>query len=237
MNKKQIERYFKTLSKIYPRKCRVILTGAAAGALYGRVRATMDIDFSAETADWEHFSKAVEQTSLRTGITAQYAEDIDRWSPITLMDYKKRTFIYGWFGPVEVRLMEPSYWAIGKLSRYLDPDIGDLIKVFKKTRTPWREVASVTGRALRKSPKSTACFLFKRQTEDFFKRFGKKIWGRAFDAKEAISLFYQRAGVRNHQKNSRSSPVMQPISKKSRPRSKNPLSNLPREIDNPSLLR
>ena len=116
MNKKQVERYFKTLGKIYTKKCKIILTGAAAGALYGRIRATMDIDFSAEAADWENFSRAVEETSVRTGIAAQYGEDIDRWSSITLMDYKRRSFIYGRFGSVEVRLMKPSYWAIGKLS-------------------------------------------------------------------------------------------------------------------------
>lgn len=196
MNKKQVERYFKTLGKIYPKKCRIILTGAAAGVLYGRVRSTMDIDFSAQASDWENFSRAVEETSVRTGIAAQYAEDIDRWSSITLMDYKRHTYIYRRFGGVEVRLMEPSYWAIGKLSRYLDPDVGDLIKVFRITGTPWQKAASVAGRALHESPKSTACFLFRRQTEDFFKQFGKKVWGKTFDAKEAIRLFHKRAGVK-----------------------------------------
>jgi hypothetical protein len=196
MNKKQIERYFKILDKIYSKKCRIILTGAAAGALYGRVRATMDIDFSAQAADWENFSKAVEEASVRTGIAAQYAEDIDRWSSISFMDYKKHTFIYGQYGLVEVRLMEPSYWALGKLSRYLDPDIRDLVKVLKKTGTQWQETASVAGRALRKSPKSNACFLFRKQTEDFFKQYGKKIWGRPFDAKEAITIFHKKAGVK-----------------------------------------
>ena len=196
MNKKQIERYFKTLAGIYPRRCRVILTGAAAGALYGRVRATMDIDFSAETGDWELFSKAVKEVGMRTGIAAQYSEDIDRWSSISLMDYKKHTFAYRRFGALELRLMEPSYWSIGKLSRYLDPDIGDLVKVFKKTGTSWKDAASVAGRALRQSPRSTACFLFKRQTEDFFKRSGKKIWGKTFDAQQVIALFHKQAGVR-----------------------------------------
>lgn len=196
MNKKQIERYFQILDKIYAKKCRIIITGAAAGALYGGVRATMDIDFSAEAADWENFSKAVEEASIRTGIAAQYAEDIDRWSSIAFMDYKKHTFIYGRFGRIEIRLMEPSYWAIGKLSRYLDPDIRDLVKVFKKTATRWQEVAYVAGRALRKSPKSTACFLFRKQTENFFKQYGNKIWGRTFDAKEATALFYKQGGVK-----------------------------------------
>jgi hypothetical protein len=196
MNKKQIERYFKILDKVYSKKCRVIVTGAAAGALYGSVRATMDIDFSAEAADWEGFSKAVEETSVRTGIAAQYAEDIGRWSSITFMDYKKHTFIYGRFGHIEVRLMEPPYWAIGKLSRYLDPDIRDLVKVFKKTGTRWQETVSVAGRALRKSSKSTACFLFRKQVEGFLGQYGKKIWGNAFNAKEAVAIFHRQAGIK-----------------------------------------
>lgn len=196
MNKRQIERYFKILDKVYARKCKVIVTGAAAGALYGRVRATMDIDFSAETEDWEDFSDAVKETSMRTGIAAQYAEDIDRWSSITLMDYKKHTFSYGRFGHIEVRLMEPSYWAIGKLTRYLDPDVADLVKVLKKTGTKWQETASVAGRALRASPLSNVCFIFRKQTENFFKHYGKKVWGKAFDPNEAVAYFHKKAGIK-----------------------------------------
>lgn len=195
MNKTQVERYFKILSKAYPGRCRVILTGAAAGALYGRVRATMDIDFAAKTADWERFSAAVRETGARTAIHAQFAEDIDRWSMITFMDYAKHTYVYKKIGGIEVRLMEPPYWAIGKLSRYLDSDVQDLVKVFKKTRTPWREVAVVAGFALKKSPKSNACFLFRRQVEDFLSHSGRKIWGSAFDLEEAIFLFQKSAGM------------------------------------------
>jgi hypothetical protein len=196
MNKSQVERYFTILGKLYPKKCRIILTGAAAGALYGRVRATMDVDFAAQTRDWPRFSKAVDEASRRTGIAAQYAEDIDRWSSVTLMDYKNHTYTYRRFGTVELLLMEPPYWAIGKLSRYLDPDIQDMVKVMKSTKTRWQDVASVAGRALHQSPKSAALFLFRRQTENFFQRFGSNIWGKAFDAKKAIQLFHTNAHIR-----------------------------------------
>lgn len=198
MNKTQVERYFRMLGITYRKKCRIILTGAAAGALYGRVRATMDVDFAVKAADWSGFSKAVEEVSRRTGIAAQYTEDIDRWSSITLMDYAEHTTLYRRYGSVELKLMEPSYWAIGKFSRYLDPDIEDLVKVFKKTSTRWQDVAVVAGEALRKSPKSTSLFLFKRQVEDFFSRQGKKVWGRTFDAKGAIEVFHKKAGINRH---------------------------------------
>lgn len=191
MNRKQIDRYFELLAKLYTKKCRIILTGAAAGALYGRVRSTVDIDFAAKTRDWELFSRAVSQASARTGIVAQYAEDIDRWSMITLLDYDKHLRVYRRIGSIEVCLMEPRYWAIGKLSRYLDSDVQDISKVFKKTKTTWRSMATLCGKALKRSPKSTACFLFKRQVEDFFKRFGKRVWGKAFDPEKAIAQFHK----------------------------------------------
>ena len=196
MNKSQIDRYFKVLAKLYPKECRIILTGAVAGVLYGRIRPTMDIDFSVRTGQWDDFSKVVEEARLRTGIVAQYAEDIDRWSAITLMDYEKHTYLYRRFGSIEIRLMEPPYWAIGKLSRYLDTDIQDLVKVFKKTNTHWRDVSSVAGEALRKSPKSTACSQFRRQVEDFLKNQGRKVWKQRFTFEEAIILFHKHAGIR-----------------------------------------
>lgn len=173
----------------------MILTGAAAGVLYGRIRATMDIDFSAKTADWTRFSNAVRETSAQTGIAAQFAEDIDRWSPITLRGYERHIYLYKRFRGIEVCLMETPYWAIGKLSRYLDSDIQDLVKVFRKTHTSWQDVASVAGRALRRSPKSTSCFLFRKQAENFFQRFGKRVWGKAFDAEAALRVFRKYAGI------------------------------------------
>lgn len=197
MNKKQIERYFQLLAKAYPKKCWVILTGAAAGALYGRIRPTLDIDFQARAERWQEFSEAVRKVSERTGIAAQFAENIDHWSMITLADYSKHTHVYKKFGGVEVRLMEPPYWAIGKLSRYLDPDIQDLAKVFKKTGTGWHRVAAVAGKCLAKSPRSTASFQFRKQVEHFFLKEGRKVWGKAFKANEAISVFHSHAGIKS----------------------------------------
>ncbi len=195
MNRQQIERYFNALSSVYSNPCIIILTGAAAGALYGNVRATMDIDFAVTTEDWELFTKAIAKVSDRMAIEAQYAEDIDRWSSITLMDYKAHTYLHKRFGSIEIHLMEPPYWAIGKLSRYLDSDIGDLVKVFIKTNTSWQHVASIAGNALRKSPKSTSCNLFVRQVEDFFKSYGPKTWGKKFPIDEAIKIFRDSAGI------------------------------------------
>ncbi len=205
MNQKEIIHFFELLADRFGDKCRIILTGAAAGALYGRVRPTTDIDFalkieagSQQTYDrsWQAFTKAVEEVSATTGIAAQYAEDIDRWSSITLLDYEKHTTLFKRFGRIGVYLLEPSYWAIGKLSRYLDPDIQDLILVFKRTRTSWEDLCEVTGKALKESPKSTSCFQFRKQVEDFLKAHGKKVWGKNFNPEEAIKRFHFYAGTK-----------------------------------------
>ncbi|MCG3177187.1 MAG: hypothetical protein MOGMAGMI_02155 [Candidatus Omnitrophica bacterium] len=195
MNRTQVERYFKVLAGLYPKRCRIILTGAAAGSLYGRVRATLDIDFAVRTADWPAFEKAVRRTTELTGILAQYGEDIDRWSMISYLDYDKHTRLYKKIGSLKIRLMEPSYWAIGKLARYLDTDIRDLISVLKRTATPWTTCLAVAGRALKHSPKSTACALYRRQVEDFIRASGKKVWGRDFQPDPAVRLFRRSAGI------------------------------------------
>ncbi len=204
MNQKEILRFFKILADLFEEKCQIILTGAAAGALYGRVRPTTDIDFSLKLnrksargydRSWQSFAKAVHEASARTGIAAQYGEDIDRWSSITLLDYEKRKYLFRRFGKIAVYLMEPSYWAIGKLGRYLDSDIRDLVHVLKLTGTSWQILAAILGKALRKSPKSTACFSFRRQVEDFLKNYGRQVWGKNYPPEEAIKLFHKKAGI------------------------------------------
>src|SRR3990167_7891761 len=118
MNQEEIVRFFEILADRFDRKCRIILTGAAAGSLYGRVRPTTDIDFSlrietkaSEDHDqlWQSFAKAAEEVSARTGIATQYAEDIDRWSSITLLDYQNHVYLFKHFKKMDVYLMEPPY--------------------------------------------------------------------------------------------------------------------------------
>ncbi len=204
MNLQGISRVFRALKKEFDQPCRVILTGAGAGVVYGRIRATMDLDFAlkfktgslaAKEKLWREFQEAAKKVSAKTGIAFQYAEDIDRWSSITFLDYEKHARPFKKFGRMEVCLLDPSYWAIGKLARYLEPDIRDLVTVLKKTKTSWKKLAPILGLALKKSPKSTACFLFRRQVEDFFTTYGKRIWRKAYSKEKAIQTFHKAAGI------------------------------------------
>ena len=204
MNKRAIDRFFQKLSREFRVPCKVILTGAGAGIIYGRVRATLDLDFAVKIKTtsvrkkdqaWQLFETCARKVSRETGIAVQYAEDIDRWSTITFMDYEKHARSYRRFGSLEIRLMHPVYWSIGKFMRYLDPDIQDLVEVLRKNRIPVRKLTQTLGKALRQSPKSTDCALFRRQVEDFLSTYGRKIWGRGFDAKAAILSFRKAARI------------------------------------------
>ncbi|MCB9800411.1 MAG: hypothetical protein H6757_06600 [Candidatus Omnitrophica bacterium] len=205
MNKQQISRFFRILSKEYHRPCTVILTGAGAGAVYGNVRATMDIDFCLvlksrskknKQADWREFEEKVKEVTLRTNIAVQYAEDIDRWSQITYLDYQKHTILFKKFGSIEVRLLDPLYWAIGKMTRFLAPDVRDMIHVFKKTKTSPIKLAALLGKALRKSPRSTMCTSFRRQVELFFEEYGATTWGKNYSAESAVKAFRKAARIK-----------------------------------------
>ncbi len=207
MTKKEIIHYFKELSILFPYPARVILTGAVAGSIYGGVRATMDIDFSLEFKThlesvkrklWEEFRRATERVHDRTKISAQYAEDIDRWSSITYLDYKNHTKTFRKFGTIEVKILDPAYWAIGKFARFLLQDERDLVQVLKKTKTNWKLLCRILGQALRKSPKSTVCFQFRNQVENFLKIHGREIWGKEFSVESAVHLFRQSAGIRQN---------------------------------------
>src|SRR3989338_10178358 len=91
MSPEQIDRFFRTLAKELKTPTTVILTGAAAGSLLGHVRASADVDFAILTGSddpgrWQQLEAAIARAERLTKIQAQYAEDIDRWSSISLLD-------------------------------------------------------------------------------------------------------------------------------------------------------
>ena len=178
----------------------VILTGAVAGAIFGNVRSSADIDFAIEPKRsgkgcWDRVDAALRQTSRATGINVQYARDIDRWGMISLLDYRKKTLPYRKFGGIDVRTLDPAHWAIGKFSRYLEQDVQDLAAVFKKKKVAPILLAQTLGRALRKSSPSSQCFQFRRHIEHFFQEYGRKIWRARFDPDASIRAFHRHAGI------------------------------------------
>ena len=201
MTVRDIDHFFKDLNRRIGRRVRVLLTGGAAGILQGMQRATLDIDFeirlkrggskSGARRGWESVQRAIEDTARATGITPQYDEDIGKWSSIALPS--KRSFLYRDFGKVEVRILIPELWAVGKLTRYLSTDIQDLRAVLKRTKVTSATAVATWGRALGMSPASNSQAMFRRQVETFLDQYAREIWGQGEDSRELKRLFLTSA--------------------------------------------
>lgn len=210
MTPRTIDRFFQTLAEEFSRPATIIVTGAAAGALWGHIRPSQDVDFAVQLVgsrppQWEQFQAAVDRTVERTGLQVNYAEDIDRWGSITLLDYRRHTVPHRRFGTLNVRLLDPVYWSIGKLARYFDVDVHDVVSVLKRTRVPPTSVIRVWGQALRASPRSTAVIQFRNQVEHFLRTYGRVIWGRQFDPDTALRQFHRAVGLRRPPRSSKAS--------------------------------
>jgi hypothetical protein len=200
MKARDIDLFFEDLSRRIDRPVRVLLTGGAAGILQGMKRATFDIDFEirlkttgkAFAADaWERLHRAIDETARATGITPQYAEDIAGWSLIALP--AKRSSLYRKFAGVEVRILEPALWAVGKLTRYLSTDVQDLRTVLKHTATDPKVAVRTWGTALGKSPASSSQTTFRKQVEAFLDQYAREIWGAGAEKNELKQLFLHSA--------------------------------------------
>ncbi|HVZ80661.1 MAG TPA: hypothetical protein VHE12_07660 [bacterium] len=200
MNPKQVDRFFKGLARDFRREAVVYLTGAAAGSLMGNVRPSLDIDFGVQApgggAAWAELEKAIDRNKLLTGLAVNYGEDIDRWGQITLLDYQRHAKPYKKFGKLDVRVLAPAYWSIGKMTRFLEPDVRDMAAVFKAQKVPALDLVRIWGRAVKASPRSAAQFQFARQVEHFLSAEGPGIWGGKFDLEGTLKAFRKSAGIR-----------------------------------------
>ena len=195
MKRAQIDRFFHELSKKWKFNTRILLLGGAEALILGGTRPTLDVDFEvqfrARGASWEEFGGAVQEVSAKTGIGVQYAESVERWSQVTFLDYRRHTRPVKRFGTIEVRILQPVYWSIGKIARYWEQDIKDLVSVFHREKPDPLKLAEIWALALRRSPRSTQLALVRRQALHFFRTFGKRIWGSRYRPERIERLFHQ----------------------------------------------
>ncbi len=104
MEKEDVRRFFNELSQGWSQPTRVLLLGGAAALLLGGRRPTMDVDFEVQIPPdqglWDAFEEAIQEVRKKTGIAAQYAESIERWSQLTFLDYRKTSRSFGLFGKI-----------------------------------------------------------------------------------------------------------------------------------------
>jgi hypothetical protein len=201
MRKNTIDLFFLDLDRSLSKPATVILTGAAAGAIYGNVRPSLDIDFEIRLKGKETQRRdealrlLIHEASSKLGIASNYSNDISHWSMIDYLDYRRSSIPYKKIGRMDIRLIAPGHWTIGKMTRFLEIDVMDMVKVIKKNRLQAGSLVSLWARALRASPLSLTKGQFTRNVETFLNVHGKKLWGASFDKQKAVQDFRKLAGL------------------------------------------
>jgi hypothetical protein len=193
MKKSKIDLFFQELAKSLDTPAEVILTGAAAGVLMGNVRPSQDVDFEIRFKQarelGEKLGIIMEELKQKTGLDVNYSEDISHWSMISFLDYRQGALPYKKFGLLEVKIIAPSYWTIGKMSRFYELDIRDMIKVIRNKKIRPESLIELWAKALHSSPLSLSTKQFHDHVLYFLKTHGKEVWGGIFQADPAIEHF------------------------------------------------
>ena len=197
-----LDLFFETLDESLQSRAEVILTGAQAAAWMGHLRPSLDVDFEIRlkgrrkgSRDSARVEAAVNRASTKTGLAANYSQDISHWSMIDFLDYRKKARLYKTIGRVTVKVLSPEHWTIGKMGRFLEIDIRDLLKVIRKQKLKPNRLTALWARAFRRSPLSLEKGHFRDHVFYFLKKYGKKLWGRGFNLEQALQDFRRQAGL------------------------------------------
>lgn len=200
MTEKTIRLFFKELDRRLAAEAQVILVGAGAGSLMGHIRPSLDIDFEIRfkkhvpSALRRRLDQAVRDAASAIGVAVNYSEDISHWSMVNYLDYRKTALPYRRIGKLTVKLIAPEYWTIGKMTRFLELDIRDMVRIIRKKKLKPARLARLWSRALRASRLSLELGQFRQHVVYFYKKYGKKIWGRSFDIEKYCKPFLTEQG-------------------------------------------
>ena len=185
MQKRQIDLFFRELDKALGKKAEIILLGASAGSLMGHIRPSFDIDFEIRFGK-SHRSgpKTVEEKILQTArkakVAVNFSENVDHCSMISYLDYRKTALPYKKFGKLNVKLIAPAYWTIGKMARYYALDAKDIAAIIKRKKLKPGPLVRLWKRALQSSDLSLELGQFRKHAAHFLKTYGRKLWGKKF---------------------------------------------------------
>lgn len=200
MKRRQIDLFFKVLDAELGQPADVILVGASAGSLMGHVRPSFDIDFeirgkgAGRAKIRMRMGAAVAKASQIAGVAANYSENVAGWSRVNYLDYRRTALPYKKIGRLKVKIIAPEYWTIGKMARFLELDIQDMIKIIKSKKIRPEALIRVWAKALLLSDLSLELGQFRDHVLYFLKKYGHKIWGKAFDFKRISDLFRKGVG-------------------------------------------
>ena len=193
MTKKRIQRFFEALDRALQTFADIIVIGASAGTLMGHIRPSIDIDFEIRLKGGKHLDERQEQiikeVALQSHLAVNYSENISRWSMIDFLDYRKTAVAYSKFGKLNVKLIAPEYWTIGKMARFSDFDISDIMKIVKIKKLSADKLIRVWARAFQSSDVSLEKGDFKKHVVYFLRYNGKRLWGKLFESDEALKKY------------------------------------------------
>ncbi len=192
MRKRQIDLFFRELDKGLGLKAEIILLGASAGSLMGHIRPSFDIDFEIRLSGRKSNKAAVGQvildTARKAGVAVNYSENVDHWSMVSYLDYRKTAKPYKQFGKLNVKLIAPAYWTIGKMARYYALDIKDIAAIIRKKKLEPESLVKLWKLAMDQSDLSLELGQFKKHAAHFLKFYGKRLWGKKFDAVSYVKI-------------------------------------------------
>ncbi|MBI3307430.1 MAG: hypothetical protein HYZ84_06480 [Candidatus Omnitrophica bacterium] len=181
MRKKQIDLFFKELDRALNQKAEIILAGASAGTLMGHIRPSLDIDFEIKPSfKRPDLEEIILSAGRQAGVAVNFSENINHWSMISFLNYRKTALNYKTFGKLRVKLIAPAYWTIGKMARYYALDARDMAAIIRKKKLKPKNLVKLWKRALHASDLSLELGQFKKHTAHFLKTYGKKLWGKRF---------------------------------------------------------
>ena len=195
MRPRDIHFFFKLLDQSLNRPAQIILLGASAGALMGHIRPSVDIDFeirlkkSKKVLHPEALETILQAVAKRSRVAVNYSEDVSHWSMISYLDYRRTAVPYKRIGKLAIKIMAPEYWTIGKMARFLDLDIQDMIKIIRIKKLKPQRLLKLWKLALEKSHLSLELGEFRRHVIQFVGTYGKGLWGRGFDPDKALKTF------------------------------------------------
>lgn len=195
MTPRQIDRYFKTLDRLLARPAEIIVVGASAGALMGHIRPSFAIDFEIRlkgkksAASRRLIAQAVEIAARENGVAVNYSENIGGGSRIHYLDYRKMAETYKKIGKLKVKIAAPAYWTIGKMARFLELDIQDMVQIIKKKKIAPEILIRIWARALNSSDLSLELGQFRDHVLYFLRNYGQRVWGRKFDIQRHVDKF------------------------------------------------
>ena len=197
MNKRQIDLFFKVLDQELGVKGTVILTGASAGSLMGHIRPSFDIDFEIRLVKKTgkvktKLQSSIDKAATMAGVAVNFSENIGGWSRINYLDYRKTAIRYKRIGNLEIKLIAPEYWTIGKMARFLELDIQDMVKIISKKKLKPAMLINIWAKAIRSSDLSLELGQFRDHVIYFIKHYGTKLWGPEAEPDSLIGKFQQQ---------------------------------------------